>query len=381
MILTSKRAASRPDLMKRTQNRESAGKPAVAAPRHSGKPPRPQKLQMGDIARLAGVDISTVSRALNGSSLVKDATRQRIEELARSLNYSVNVGARNLRLKQNRTIAVVVPYDATARQQISDPFFVGILGRLADALTDRDYDMLLSRVDAERLDLIGELAASGRAMGVILIGQWHRHEQLNQLAAANAPIVVWGAHLPQQLYCTVGSDNIAGGALATEHLVGLGRRRIAFFGDIEFPEVAQRFEGYRQTLARHGIAQDPQLVLRTSFLDGSAQQAISGLVARKIPFDSLFASSDLLAIGAITALREHGLATPEDVAVVGYDDIELARYYHPSLTTIRQPVAQGAVALVDALLAVARGERPKPTVLPAELIVRESSLSKSRPRS
>jgi DNA-binding LacI/PurR family transcriptional regulator len=248
-----------------------------------------------------------------------------------------------------------------------------MLSSLADALTERGYDMLLSRIDAERLDLAGDLAASGRAIGVILIGQWHHHDQLNELAVRRAPVAVWGAQLSQQLYCTVGTDNVAGGTLATQHLLDIGRKRIAFFGDTTLPEVAQRYEGYCKALAQRGIRVDPSLVLRTPFLQGSAQRAVTAMLESAARFDGLFATSDLLAMGAIGALRDSGRQVPADVAVVGYDDIELARYFHPSLSTIRQPVVEGAAALVEALLAITRGERPKPKVIPSNLIVRASS--------
>jgi DNA-binding LacI/PurR family transcriptional regulator len=328
---------------------------------------------MEDIARLAGVSTSTVSRALNGSPLVNALTRERIEKLARSLKYSVNVGASNFRLQRNRTVAVVLPFDAITRQHVSDPFFVSLLGGLADALTARGYDMLLSRIDAERLDLAGDLAASGRAIGVILIGQWHRHDQINELAARHAPIVVWGAQLPQQFYCTIGGDNITGGKLATEHLIANGCRRIAFFGDVALPEIGQRFEGYRRALARHNLQPAPELVLHAPFIEGSAHAAVAKLVNKKIRFDAIFAASDLLAMEAMSALRERGLQAPRDLAVVGYDDIILSRYYHPSLTTIRQPVIAGGEAMVDALLKIVDGKRPKSRILPTELVIRESS--------
>jgi DNA-binding LacI/PurR family transcriptional regulator len=341
--------------------------------RKAARPVAAGKLQMLDIAKMAGVSPSTVSRALNNSSLVNAETRERIEELARSLRYSVNVGASNLRMQRNRTVAVVLPLDAVTRQNVTDPFFVSLLGNIADALTARGYDMLLSRVDAERLDLAGELVTSGRAIGVIMIGQWHHHDQLNDLAAQNVPIAVWGANLQQQLYCTVGCDNITGGMLATEHLISAGRRQIAFFGDVELPEIGHRFEGYRRVLTNHHIEHRQDWVHLTPFVGGSATAAVDELVRRRTRFDAIFASSDLLAIEAMGALRKHGRDVPQQIAVVGYDDIELARYCHPALTTIRQPVANGAEGLIDTLLKVVAGKRPKPQILSTELIVRDSS--------
>jgi DNA-binding LacI/PurR family transcriptional regulator len=349
------------------------GAKAETTSRRKAVKPVAGKLQMLDIAKMAGVSPSTVSRALNNSPLVNAETRERIEKLARSLKYTVNVGASNLRMQRNRTVAVVLPFDTATHQNVTDPFFVSLLGHIADALTARGYDMLLSRVDAERLDLAGELAASGRAIGVIVIGQWHHHDQLNDLAAQNVPIVVWGAHLMQQLYCTVGGDNITGGMLATEHLISAGRRQIAFFGDVELPEIGHRFEGYRRVLANHHIEHRQDRVHLTPFVGGSATAAVDELFRSKTPFDAIFASSDLLALEAMGALRKHGRDVPRHIAVVGYDDILLARYSHPSLTTIRQPVANGAEGLVDALLKIVSGKRAKPQMLSTELIVRDSS--------
>lgn len=337
--------------------------------------PTQQRLQMADIARLAGVSTSTVSRALAGSKLVNEETRTRIMELARSLKYTINIGAQNLRLKQNRTIGVVIPYDSATRQHLSDPFFLSMLGSLADALTEQGFDMLVSRVDAEELDAAAAPFDTGRVIGIVLIGQWRHHDQLNQLAARHVPIVVWGAQLPQQLYCTVGGDNVSGGDLAVSHLLQQGRQRIAFFGDINLPEVGQRYQGYCQALQRAGMPVDPALQVSVAFLPDSGRQAVQELLRREVRFDAIFAGSDLLAMTAINTLRTHGLEVPRQIAVVGYDDIELSTYFHPPLSTIRQPIRAAGRALVASLLELIEG-RPAPSLqLPTQLMVRESSTS------
>jgi DNA-binding LacI/PurR family transcriptional regulator len=332
-----------------------------------------RRLQMADIARMAGVSVSTVSRALNGSSLVNDETRERIGQLARSLNYSINLGAQNLRLQKNRTIAVVVPYDAKSRQHISDPFFLSILGSIADALTDRGYDMLLSRVDSERLDAAAQLFDSGKAMGIVIIGQWRHHDQLNELAARKVPVVVWGGQLPQQLYCSVGGDNVDGGAQATTHLLRAGRKHIAFLGDAQLPEVWLRREGYLQAHKVLKRTVDPKLEIPAPFDEAAARQAMDSLCASGRPFDGVVACSDLLALQAIQSIRTHGRMVPDDVSVVGYDDMPLAAYCEPTLTTVHQPVSKAGAALVDALLRMLEGERALPLTLPVKLVVRASA--------
>lgn len=328
---------------------------------------------MADIARLAGVSTSTVSRALSHSPLVNQETRDRILDLARSLNYTINIGAQNLRLQQNRTVAVVIPIEQATRQQLSDPFFLSMLGSLADALSEQGFDTLVSRVDADQVDAAAAPFDGGRAIGVILIGQGRHHDQLNKMAARGVPFVVWGAQLPQQLYTTVGGDNVTGGRLAAERLLAQGRRRIAFLGDTTLPEVEQRHRGYVEALAAQGLAPDPQLHVASSFLPESGGQAVEELARRGAVYDALFACSDLLAMKAIHALRAQGRDVPGDVAVVGYDDIELAEYCHPPLTTVRQPRDVAARALVSALLARVDGQSAPSIQLPTDLAIRASA--------
>lgn len=331
------------------------------------------RMQMADLARLAGVSPSTVSRALSDSPLISARTRERIQALAREHNYTINSAATLLRSGTNRTIAVVVPYEPERRQSFADPFFHGMVGSLADALTERGYDMLLVRLDANRLDTAASLVDAGRVAGVILIGQWRHHDQLNAMAERQVPLVVWGAKLPDQHYATVGSDNRHGGQLATEHLLAQGCRRILFLGDRDLPEVAQRHRGFLAAHRDHGVRRSRGLAVDAPFLPGAGGDAVRQVLAEKIGFDGVFASSDLLAMSAIGALREAGIAVPGEVRVVGYDDVELAAHFSPPLSSVRQPIQEGGRALVRLLLEQLDGAPPSLHLLPAQLVVRESS--------
>ena len=353
--------------------------PAAAAKNRRDMSAERRRLQMADIARLAGVSVATVSRALSGSTLISKETRERIGELAKSLNYSINVNAQNFRLKQNRTVAVVIPYDRESRQHISDPFFLAMVGALADALTDRGFDMLLSRVDSENLDAAAQLYSTGVTMGVILIGQWRHHDQLNDLASRKLPIVVWGTEMPQQLYCSVGGDNVAGGELATRHLLELGHRRIAFVGDPELPEVTHRYRGYLDAHAAFGVRVDPGLLVSVPFEANEARNGVRRLHKAGVAFDAVFACSDVMASAVMQALHQLRMPVPEQISVVGFDDIEWASHSNPPLTTVRQPIQEAGAQLVESLLRIIAGSPVRPITLPVELVVRESTHVRTTP--
>jgi len=333
----------------------------------------PNNLQMSDIARLAGVSESTVSRALKDSPMIAASTRERIQRLAEDAGYVVNPVASSLRSRQAGVITVAVPLVHEREPHLADPFMMTMLAHLADTLADRGYNMLLAKIAVHQDHWLRRLQQPGRSDGVILIGQSIEHAAINEAARAGIPLVAWGACLPAQKYPVVGSDNHLGGRLATEHLLAQGRRRPVFLGDERLPEIAHRHEGYREALREAGVAASPELRVRTGFAGSEAEGHVRELIASGTDFDGIVAVSDVIAIGAIRALNEAGRRVPEDVAVVGFDDILFAEHANPPLTTVRQDIARGAVALVDTVIAVIRGETPASTVLPPTLVVRRSA--------
>jgi DNA-binding LacI/PurR family transcriptional regulator len=332
------------------------------------------KGKMGEVARRVGVSLSTVSRALAGSSLISEETRRQVREAADSLNYKVDATGSSLRTGQTRTVGVVIPLAHAAKQNLSDPFFLEILGALADELSSCGYSMLLQKVTEDPSEWISTITRARRADGVIVIGQSLHHEALNRAAALEVPMVVWGAKMKGQRYITVGSDNVAGGAAATAHLITQGCRHIAFLGDPAAPEVAARLEGYLQALSDAGLERTPRLEIPMRFGSDTAYHAIGSLIQADAQLDGIVACSDVFAMSAMRALLEKERKVPADVAIVGFDDIPFAALTTPPLTTIRQNCHAGAKLLVDKLLRAIRHESNESVVIPTELVVRASSL-------
>jgi DNA-binding LacI/PurR family transcriptional regulator len=335
---------------------------------------KPAANDMAKVARLAGVSLSTVSRALAGSSEISQKTRERVREVASSINYSVDSSASTLRTRMTRTIAVVIPLEHASKQRLSDPFFLEMLGGIADELAARGYSMLLSKTTQDPREWITNMVGSRRVDGVIVIGQSLHHEQLNELAASRVTMVVWGARLPDQRYVTVGSDNREAGFTGTAHLIEQGCRRIVFLGDPAVPEVSARREGFLQALRGAQIERVPRLEVAVRFGSDAAYEAVSSLLNAHADFDGIFACSDVIAMSAMRALSERGRKIPADVAIVGFDDVPLAAYTTPPLTTIRQDWATGTRTLVEQVLRAAGGQTAESTVLATELVVRGSSL-------
>lgn len=333
-----------------------------------------KNLRMSDIGEIAGVSKSTVSRALADSPLVNEKTKNIIKRIASEHDYRVNVAARNFRSKESLRVAVLLPAALDADWSTSDPFFLELIAELAVALDDHGHQLLLTRTTPQPLEWIEEFVHSRQADGIILIGQGSEHEAINRLAERYRAISVWGTKIEEdQAYPVVGTDNVLGGQRATQHLLETGRRRIVFLSHRETPETEQRFAGYRRAHEEAGIEVDRTLAPDNPHNRGDAHQTIEALLESNTQFDAVFAVSDSIAIGVIRWLLGKGIKVPEDVAVVGYDDIQLASYVTPSLTTIHQNRSVGAKILVDNLLEALDGHNPEKIMLDPQLIIRESS--------
>lgn len=325
---------------------------------------------LADVAKVAGVSESTVSRALNDSSLVNEKTRERIKQIAKEMGFRINTLARSLRTQKSHTIAVVLVVSSVDDQSASDPFLLSLLGVIADELSKRNYDLLLCSHPGESLEKVRELVEQKKADGLIMFGQGDDIEHFTKTVTPDLPVVVWGQVAKNSEYITVGTDNFLGGKLATEHLLQQGKNNICFAGHLSF-ETSQRFEGYKAALKSAGKSYSHQLDVRFTFAD--AKRLTTELIEQgQFHYDGIVAASDTIALGMIKALNEAGIKVPEKVSIVGYDDISVAAYTTPSLTTIRQDTQTGGLQLVELLFQRLSGDQVSPVILDTKLIIRST---------
>lgn len=333
-----------------------------------------EKVTSFDIATLAGVSQPTVSRALRGDPTVSEGTRKRIEAIARQLNYAVDKNASSLRRGKSNTLALLFFEDLLPDESWINPFFLSMLGPILQTCAKRGYDLLTSFQQLST-DWHVDYEDSRKADGIILLG-YGDYEiyrvQLEQLVAQGTHFVRWGSVDDHALGMTIGCDNRQGGRDAGRHLIERGCRSIAFLGDASnrYPEFRDRYAGLTEVMAEASLPVDLGLHVDALSIEHSGHEAARRLIARGIPFDAIFAGSDLIAIGAMRALEEAGMEVPGDVALIGFDDIPAVSLTRPPLTTVAQDYLRAGEVLVDALIAQIKGKPVTPTLLAPRLVTR-----------
>lgn len=330
---------------------------------------------LADIARLANVSRSTVSRALNDSPLLNAATKERIQAIARDHNFRMNAAARNLRVRQSHTIAFVTPDADLDSFTPESQFGFEILSAVGNGLRTLGYDLLIAHVNPRDTAWIQAYFDSARVDGFILMTEGRKQAHIRKLVELGIPFITWGIPMPNFNYCTVTGDNVTGGVLATRHLIDIGRRHIAFLGGPQADiSVQQRFKGYENALQTAGRSPKPNLVAHGDDYTYAAGIATMQRLLEDTPdLDAVFANSDLMALGAIKASQACGKRVPEDIAVVGYDDVSIAAYNTLPLTTIRQNIALAGKLLAQNLIQMIQTGVVTNVITPVELVIRESA--------
>jgi DNA-binding LacI/PurR family transcriptional regulator len=344
-----------------------AGK--VIFPINFEKEPMKELPSIEHVARLAGVSIATVSRVMNNSKPVNADTRQRVEQAIAATGYRGNAAGRSLAMAQSHLLMVLVP-------DFANPFYAQIVQGVESVTRPGGYQLLLTDATSGEAPHKTALDAIYNRLADGVINLAHLDNTPGVLTELrNLPWVNCSEFLPDPLLPYVSIDHGLAAIDAVQFLLNRGHRRIALITAEETYRWAQlRHEGYELAMQRAGLAPDPQLVRFATSLDYDAgAQAAGGLLALLEPPTAVFAVSDTLAIGAIKAFRRAGRRVPEDIAVVGFDDLPLSAVFEPALTTVSQPMRELGAQAAEILLARLNGARPASRTLPHQLVVRDSA--------
>jgi LacI family transcriptional regulator len=323
-----------------------------------------------DVSRLANVSISTVSRVLNNTAQVKESTRERIYVAMKQLGYQPNMFAQGLVTNRSRSITLVLT-------DLTGAYFGPLVKSLEHTLRKANYNLSIS-VENESLSEVQDTfryLIGRRKDAVILFPHCLSEEQILQLREGAPPLVLLNRYMPEFSSQSITIDNVLGSRLAIEHLISRGHRNIVCItGPLRNSEAKDRMEGYRMTLAEHNIAYQECLVVESDFTTIGGFQAIVDILMRGVEFTAVYACNDQMAAGAIKALKQAGKKVPEDVSLIGFDDVEFASLLTPELTTIRQPSEAMGKAAAELALKLIQGETnlPKQKLFAPELIERNS---------
>lgn len=324
------------------------------------------------IARLAGVSRSTVSRVVNNHPNVRPEVREHVWQIIRQVGYQPHAAARSLVTKRTHVIGLIIPRAVTSL--FTDPFFPLLIRGIADTCNAHGCHLMLSLFTArtDQDDLYRQVMRSGYLDGVLVSSTNLDDPLIPRLLQDGVRFISVGSH-PDPRVSYVDVDNVSGARMAVEHLLRQGRRRIAtVLGPRCTTAGRDRLAGYRQALEARGVPYDEALVAEADFTEEGGRAAMQQLLA-SAP-DAVFAASDMMAIGAMKAIKEAGQAIPDDVAVAGFDDLAVASIVEPALTTVRQPIDRLGSLAAEVLLDLIEGraEAPQQVILPAQLVVRES---------
>jgi LacI family transcriptional regulator len=331
----------------------------------------PRKPTIYDVARLAGVSTATVSRLLNGTGQIAPKTRLAIEAAVNELGYQPNRIARSLATSSTETIALLLP-------EITNPFYGALVAGIEQRTLELGYTMLLCTTDDDpaREEMYLNLLRSKQVDGALADGLVLPPDRIAEFVADGFPIVCLDRDVDSTAVPLVQVDNKLGGRMATEHLLELGHRRIAHVaGTPGMRIVDERNEGYREALRTAGLDADPRLQAVGGFNEEGGYEACRSLFSRRPYPTAVFAANDLSAVGVLEAIAESGLHVPDDVSVVGFDDLRLAAYTSPPLTTIHQPAREIGARATSLLFDLTRGKKLRRVrhLLQPELVIRRST--------
>jgi LacI family transcriptional regulator len=335
-------------------------------------------LTIEDIASLAQVSRSTVSRVLNHHPGVKPAVRARVQQVIHDHNYAPKAAARSLANSRADTIGLLIPRSAAV--SLSDPFIARMIQAIFEAASQQNYFPMLAMLTADmEASFYHRILRSRHFDGVIMFSSDIDDPILPLLIKDAGPMVVIGRHPFFVDLVSVDVENRAGAHDAVAHLLELGHRRIGLInGQLQMEAAQARRDGYKQALLEAGIPIDPDLMVEGFYSEQASYGATLTLLDLAERPTAIFAASDGMAVGALRALHDSSVRVPEDIALVGYDDLPLAAVSTPPLTSVHQPVPDMAAHAVRLLIEQIRGEGPVPSVrLPTRLVVRESSGGKA----
>ncbi|MBN1439258.1 MAG: LacI family DNA-binding transcriptional regulator [Anaerolineales bacterium] len=326
-----------------------------------------------EVAKLSGVSRSTVSRVINNDPHVKESTRARVLEVIRQVNFRPNAVARGLASGRTRIIGLIFP---TAQSSLfTDPYYPGLVQGITAACNASDYSVMLWLASQEQeRSKINQVASNSILDGVIIASYLIDDPILESLTKSKVPFLLIGRHPSKSDLNYIDSDNMRGAREAVVYLLQLGRRRIATItGPKNMIAGIDRQEGYERAFRERGLTPDPELVVEGDFTESGGYNAMMRLIPRTP--DAVFVASDAMALGALRALNEAGQRVPEDVALVGFDDLPSAAHLDPPLTTVRQNIQRmGQLAAETLIQIIAEGAAPPHRlVLPTELVIRAST--------